>query len=261
MSHKLIKTSGFVLKRRNQGETSKVVTLLTKDSGRLEVKANGARSTNNRFSGLLEPYYLLDIEVSSNNGYMVLRDATKIGGYGFLGNNLQILGVGSVLSEILDKAMWQEEENNNFYSLLESYLNCYEKNEFVLSNQKERQLFISSFLMSVLAVCGRLPILEVCGKCGGLCTNDVCLIVSGLCHNACLGADIESSVELGKREKYILERVVLESCDSLINLDCTLTESQNVMDACLFLYRSFFERELKTLDFMNKIFKQGRFNI
>lgn len=55
MKHRIVKTTAIVLKRMDYGETSRIVTLYSREEGRVSVLAKGARSRSNRFGSALEP--------------------------------------------------------------------------------------------------------------------------------------------------------------------------------------------------------------
>ena len=51
----LYKVEGIVLRRRNLGEADRLVTILSRDRGKLTVVARGARRPRSRLGGRLEP--------------------------------------------------------------------------------------------------------------------------------------------------------------------------------------------------------------
>ena len=57
----LCKTEVIVLKSINYGETSKILTLYSRTSGKISVIAKGARNIKSRFGGTLEPINYLAI--------------------------------------------------------------------------------------------------------------------------------------------------------------------------------------------------------
>ncbi len=74
-----IKTTAIVLKSINWKDTSKIVTLYTREAGKIGVIAKGARKFNNPYSGVLESINLIEIVL-----------------YPSLRRQLQILGTASL---------------------------------------------------------------------------------------------------------------------------------------------------------------------
>jgi len=55
MNRRIVKTEAVILKRMDYLESSRIVTLYTRDEGKVSVLAKGARSRTNRFGAALEP--------------------------------------------------------------------------------------------------------------------------------------------------------------------------------------------------------------
>src|SRR5919106_6112915 len=52
----LYKDEGVVLKTTKLGEADRIITLLTRDHGKVQAVAKGVRKTKSRFGGRLEPF-------------------------------------------------------------------------------------------------------------------------------------------------------------------------------------------------------------
>ena len=52
----IVKTEAIVLRGRKQGDTSKLATLYTRDFGKIDVIAKGAREQKSKFGGALEMF-------------------------------------------------------------------------------------------------------------------------------------------------------------------------------------------------------------
>ena len=66
MTRKIIKTSALVLKSINWGETSKIVSLYTREQGIMNVIAKGARRHNSPYTGILETLNLVEAIIYFN---------------------------------------------------------------------------------------------------------------------------------------------------------------------------------------------------
>ncbi|HSM92508.1 MAG TPA: DNA repair protein RecO, partial [Anaeromyxobacteraceae bacterium] len=58
-----LKVEGIVLRVVDYGESDRIVTLLTRERGKVGAYARGARASRRRFPGLLEPFTLLSAEL------------------------------------------------------------------------------------------------------------------------------------------------------------------------------------------------------
>lgn len=75
---KSFSTQAMVLKRTNVGETDRVVTLLTRDRGKLTCVAKGARSITSSKRAFLEPGNLIKALLISTKGMPLLTQATLL---------------------------------------------------------------------------------------------------------------------------------------------------------------------------------------
>ncbi len=60
----ILRTEALVLRAMRYGETSRIVTLFTRDRGKIAVLARGARAAKSRFGSTLEPLSLIEALVS-----------------------------------------------------------------------------------------------------------------------------------------------------------------------------------------------------
>ena len=63
-----VKLTGVVLRAVDYGEADRVVTLLTRERGKVSAFARGARASRRRFGGALEPFTLLTAEARERAG-------------------------------------------------------------------------------------------------------------------------------------------------------------------------------------------------
>ena len=64
----LVTTEAIVLRSRKQGDTSKIVSLYTRDYGFVDVIAKGAREMKSKFGSALEPFTLSKVTFYKKEG-------------------------------------------------------------------------------------------------------------------------------------------------------------------------------------------------
>ena len=90
-----LKVEGIVLRTIDYGESDRIVTLLTRERGKLGAYARGARASRRRFAGLLEPFTLLSAELIDRRGDLLgLESASALRAHG---------GIRSDLARIADE--------------------------------------------------------------------------------------------------------------------------------------------------------------
>ena len=73
---------GVVLRTQKLGEADRIITLLTRQNGRVRAVAKGVRRTKSRFGARLEPFTHVDVMIHLGRSLDVISQAEVIRGYG-----------------------------------------------------------------------------------------------------------------------------------------------------------------------------------
>ncbi|HEX4087698.1 MAG TPA: DNA repair protein RecO [Trebonia sp.] len=73
---------GVVLRTQKLGEADRIITLLTRQNGRVRAVAKGVRRTKSRFGGRLEPFTHVDVLIHPGRSLDVIQQAEVIRAYG-----------------------------------------------------------------------------------------------------------------------------------------------------------------------------------
>ena len=114
----LYKTKGIVLKTRPFEETAKIVTFFTKDFGKINAIAKGAKRPNSKFGGRLEPLTLLDLSVAKGRNLDILSQSETIQNYQEVRNSHDKLMLAFYFVKIILKASDEYQPNPNLFKLL-----------------------------------------------------------------------------------------------------------------------------------------------
>ena len=63
----LYRDDGIVLRTQKLGEADRIITILTRDNGRVRLVAKGVRRTTSKFGARLEPFAHVDFQVFSKH--------------------------------------------------------------------------------------------------------------------------------------------------------------------------------------------------
>lgn len=118
------RTEAVVLRTIDYGETSKIVTLYTRGSGKIGVMAKGARSQKSSFGGTLEPLAYLDVVYyyKSSRELQTLKESSYVRPFQAIGSDLEKLNVGMRIVELTNILMYQEEADPTAFELLRTVL-------------------------------------------------------------------------------------------------------------------------------------------
>lgn len=115
MSPRTFSCTGIVLKRINTGETDRIVTLLTKEQGKMVAVAKGVRSLSSTKRASLEPGNIVKAFFVRTKSLPLLTQTKIVSDCIELPQTLQRLRQLSEILEILEKLFVEEELDDQTY--------------------------------------------------------------------------------------------------------------------------------------------------
>jgi len=188
LATKLIK--GIVIKEKPYNDSDKVITILTKNDGLIQVYAKFARKPgkNMLVSTSIMAFSEFEISVIQNKGTF-LNAASLIEGFSGLKNDVLILTYCSHILELVSDSMVDEVSSEEVYKLL-----LYSLYKLTKDNT-DIEFVIHVFELKLLFILGFMPILEHCLKCSTPVeetANKICFDCSAggvVCRNGVCSTD------------------------------------------------------------------------
>ncbi|MFQ5569406.1 MAG: DNA repair protein RecO [Rhodothermales bacterium] len=116
----IIRTEAIVLRTMEYGETSQIVTLFTREKGKMTVLAKGARLMKSRFGSSLQPmsYTQVVFYYKPTRGLQTLTESAHVHPFHHISRNLEKLSVGLRMMDLVYALIHAEEHNPQVFSLL-----------------------------------------------------------------------------------------------------------------------------------------------
>lgn len=146
------KSEGIVLKRSNFGEADKIVTVYSKNYGKITLLAKGMRRMSSRKRGNLEVFNKVAFFAAKGRGMDIVTETELVESYSSWRKDLQKIAVAYQLCEMVDKLTVEGSEQEGVYFLLLEYL---EKVNFLEKDGNSN--FLGSFGLSLLKILGFWP--------------------------------------------------------------------------------------------------------
>jgi len=115
----IIRTEAVVLRSLDYGETSQIVTLLTREKGKLGVMAKGARRTKSSFGATLQPmaYTQVVFYYKPTRELQILSESSHVESFHRLRRTLESITVGLRIVELVDAMMEEEDRHPEVFAL------------------------------------------------------------------------------------------------------------------------------------------------
>lgn len=156
---KVIKTNCIVLKRKEMREADLLVTLFSKDYGKIMATAYGIRKSKKRNIGSLNPLNKIEITLFQKNNYYVVKDIEIIKDFKKILKNIEKLEISLYILDSIDKIYYMTEENGDFFDKLVDILSFIDALPYIKKGYK--YYIILSFLRRIMIEHGIYDINEI----------------------------------------------------------------------------------------------------
>ena len=124
---KQIKTKGIILRKINFGEADQILTILTKDEGKISALAKGARRLKSKFLGKLELFYNVDLNYFQGRELAHLNEVESFVLLQEENLDLKSRSLLFYMAEATHKLVPEGQECQKIYDLLKEVLIHFEK--------------------------------------------------------------------------------------------------------------------------------------
>ena len=151
----------IVLRTQKLGEADRIITLFTREHGRIKAVAKGVRRTKSRWGARLEPASHVDLQLYSGRSLDTVTQAVIIENFGdVLSLDYQRWTVASAILEAAERFTSQEHE-----PALQQYLLVVGSLKALAHETYDASLILDAYLLRSLAVAGYAPSLMNCSRC------------------------------------------------------------------------------------------------
>lgn len=158
----LYRDEAIVLRTHKLGEADRIITLLTRQHGRVRAVAHGVRRTTSRFGSRLEPFTHVDLQLAEGRNLDTITQAETLTPYSSgLGLDYDRYTAGTVMLETADRLVPEERE-----PAVQQFLLLVGGLRAMVAGEHGPGQVLDSYLLRSLAVAGYAPSFEHCARCG-----------------------------------------------------------------------------------------------
>lgn len=158
----------IVLARKEMGERDRLVTLLSRDRGKIRAVVRGASRANSKLAGLVQPFSRARLDLWRGRSLDGVRGGEVLESFRGLRSDFEGIAYASCMAEMAGCIAQEDERDEALYLLL---LTCYR----ALERGMDRLLAGVFFCVRVMKVLGVFPVLEHCVICGRSAGSDAYL--------------------------------------------------------------------------------------
>lgn len=158
----LYRDHAIVLRTHKLGEADRIVTMLTRDHGKVRAVAKGVRRTTSRIGSRMEPFMLADVQLYEGRNLDIVSQVEMREPYARrIAEDYGLFTAATAMVETTDTIVDHEKEPaRENYRLLHGALGALSRKEH------DAGLVLDSFLLRALAIAGYSPSFDSCATCG-----------------------------------------------------------------------------------------------
>lgn len=149
------KVEAIVLRRRNMGEADRLLTLYSREQGKIRAIAKGARKPQSRKTGHVELFMRTRFMLATGRNIDIITQAEMLESYETIRHDLVRITYAAYFGELLDKFTPDHEQNSSLYNLMTQSLST-------LSVTDNYLLLARHFELRLLSLTGFQPQLFRC---------------------------------------------------------------------------------------------------
>lgn len=154
----LYRANGVVLRTIKLGESDRIITVFSKERGKIRTVAKGVRKTKSRFGGRLEPTSHVSLQCYEGRELDTVTQAESIDAFRHVREDFDRLKRAVSMLEAVDTVAQVGEANPRMFNMLVNALRSL--------NEADSPTIVSAFFFKLLGLEGVQPVLEACVSCG-----------------------------------------------------------------------------------------------
>lgn len=157
----LYRDEAIIVRTQKLGEADRIITMLTKERGRVRGVAKGVRRTKSKFGARLEPGSHVDIQMHEGRTFDTITQVETIANYGeAITEDYSRWTIAHAMLETAERFTPNEGEPAvQEFQLLVGGLRALSENRY------EPSLILDAFLLRSLSVGGYAPSMTICSRC------------------------------------------------------------------------------------------------
>ena len=159
LGERIRRVEAIVIRHAEYGEADRILTLFTKEMGKVHALARGVRKEHSRKAGHLEPITCSTLMLAKGATFWIISQAETVDAFAAIKSDLNLTALAAYCLELVERFTADDEVNGKLYQLLKATLTR-------LSAQDPPFNVLRHFELRFLDLVGFRPELFHCVQCG-----------------------------------------------------------------------------------------------
>ncbi|QBP40875.1 DNA repair protein RecO [Paenisporosarcina antarctica] len=155
----LNRVEGIVLKTQDYGESNKIVTLYSREFGKITAMARGAKKPASRLAAITQPFTYGSFLIQQGRGMGTMQQGEQIESYRHIREDIEATAYASFVVELINRAVEDSTPQPAIFNLLQQALHA-------IADEYDPEAIALFVEWKMLPVTGIYPTLHECANCG-----------------------------------------------------------------------------------------------
>ncbi len=114
----MIKTEGIILKKAGLNEKDRLLTVYTKELGKVLVSAKGVRKLESKLRYSIESISCVQLILVEGKNFLILKDTVLKNQFLKIKKDLEKIKIAKEIADLIDEAIVGEEKDENIWKLI-----------------------------------------------------------------------------------------------------------------------------------------------
>lgn len=248
----MLKTiEGIVVKTQNYGETHKIITIFSKEMGKISAICRGANKGKSKLSALAQPFIKANFLIYVSKGLSTVQQGEIIQSYRSIREDIMKTAYAAYLTELTMMLIDEKKAETYLYNQLDLTLDW-------INNEEELMVPMFMLELKLFKRGGFAPVIDCCARCGSVNNLSSFSVQEGglLCSN-CFNTD-EHAIIISPNVIKLLSifmRAGLEQIGSIKMQKTNIQLLRKIFDSYYEAYGSY---QLKSKRFLEQISRLER---
>ena len=248
------KTEGIVLRETEYRDADKLLTVLTREHGKITVKARGVKSGRSRSKAACQLLTYSEFTLLEKQGRYVITEAVPKEMFSELRTEIELFYLASYFAQVAEAVSQEDAPDPELLSLLLNSL-------YVLGKESRPQTLVKAvFELKVMCLAGYLPDLSGCAVCGREDADRFNITQGVLQCASCSGGDGGIRMPLSAGTLAAMRYIVSAPVRSLFSFRLTERSCEELSGITESYLCTKLERGFYTLDFYKSLFLKTEFH-
>ncbi|MGI8609082.1 MAG: DNA repair protein RecO [Candidatus Dormibacteria bacterium] len=238
-----------ILRKVDYGEADRILTLLTRERGKVPAIAKSVRKSKSRMAGQLDVFAHGSMLLAEGKSMDVVTQFQRITENSALGSELKRAAVASVVTEVADKILEERHAAPEMFNLVVDALRHLSDREVAPVTE------LADFLIRVLSELGYTPEVHRCARCGGALGEEglsFSALAGGVVCRNCSHHD-GAGRAINSRTVKILRVLAAGDRELFFRLRLDPADNEAVETVLEAQLEHHLDRQLKSIDFLRRV--------